>query len=112
MTVASHVEVQVSAYTSTLRSDVCARTPSSILGIKGNFELDLPTMLKAKEDAVGTLTGGIEYLFKKNGTSCYLNVLVSIIMCSGLTMYTCNSCGVGPASTPNVFFNLFFFIFF
>jgi dihydrolipoamide dehydrogenase len=36
-------------------------------GVKlGNVELDLPTMLADKEKAVTGLTGGIEYLFKKN----------------------------------------------
>lgn len=29
-------------------------------------ELDLPAMLKAKEKAVSSLTGGIAYLFKQN----------------------------------------------
>jgi hypothetical protein len=32
-------------------------------------ELDLPTMLKAKEKAVDTLTRGIEGLFMKNSNS-------------------------------------------
>ncbi|MES2271500.1 MAG: dihydrolipoyl dehydrogenase [Pseudomonadota bacterium] len=36
-------------------------------GIKiGNVELDLPAMLADKDDAVKSLTGGIEFLFKKN----------------------------------------------
>jgi dihydrolipoamide dehydrogenase len=36
-------------------------------GVKlGSVELDLPTMLADKDDAVKGLTGGIEYLFKKN----------------------------------------------
>jgi dihydrolipoamide dehydrogenase len=36
-------------------------------GVKlGNVELDLPTMLADKDKAVTGLTGGIEYLFKKN----------------------------------------------
>jgi dihydrolipoamide dehydrogenase len=37
-------------------------------GIKAdNVEVDLPTMLGAKDTAVKQLTSGIEYLFKKNG---------------------------------------------
>jgi dihydrolipoamide dehydrogenase len=36
-------------------------------GVKlGSVELDLPTMLADKDDAVKGLTGGIEFLFKKN----------------------------------------------
>src|SRR5690348_14276057 len=36
-------------------------------GIKlGGIELDLPTMLKRKDDVVGQNTKGIEFLFKKN----------------------------------------------
>jgi dihydrolipoamide dehydrogenase len=36
-------------------------------GVKlGKVELDLPTMLADKDDAVKGLTGGIEFLFKKN----------------------------------------------
>jgi len=36
------------------------------LGIKGSVELDLDTMQAQRKDAVKGLTGGIEYLFKKN----------------------------------------------
>src|SRR3989344_5748813 len=36
------------------------------LGIKGTVELDLETMHAQRRDAVKGLTGGIEYLFKKN----------------------------------------------
>ncbi|HHL43298.1 MAG TPA: dihydrolipoyl dehydrogenase, partial [Hellea balneolensis] len=36
------------------------------LGIKTNVELDLPTMMAAKEKTVTGLTQGIEFLFKKN----------------------------------------------
>src|SRR3546814_219609 len=36
------------------------------MGIKGKPELDLPTMHGQRRDAVKGLTGGIEYLFKKN----------------------------------------------
>lgn len=32
----------------------------------GSFKLNLPAMLKAKEKAVSSLTGGIAYLFKQN----------------------------------------------
>ena len=35
-------------------------------GIKGEVELDLPTMLGRKDKVVGDLTKGIEFLFKKN----------------------------------------------
>ena len=35
-------------------------------GIKATVELDLPTMLKAKEKSVTTLTKGVEMLFGKN----------------------------------------------
>lgn len=31
-----------------------------------SIKLDLPTMLNAKEKSVKALTGGVEYLFKKN----------------------------------------------
>jgi len=34
--------------------------------INGTVEIDLPTMMKQKSEAVTKLTGGIEYLFKKN----------------------------------------------
>ena len=36
------------------------------LGIKVSPELDLPQMLKQKDESVGALTKGIEFLFKKN----------------------------------------------
>ena len=37
------------------------------LGIKvGDRQLDLPQMMKQKDDSVGQLTKGIEFLFKKN----------------------------------------------
>ena len=35
-------------------------------GIKANAELDLSAMMAEKDKAVGDLTGGIEFLFKKN----------------------------------------------
>ena len=42
------------------------------LGVKvSNLELDLPTMLGQKDDAVNGLTAGIEYLFKKNKIDGY-----------------------------------------
>ena len=44
-----------------------AGTEFAGLGIKvGNRELDLPQMMKQKDDSVGQLTKGIEFLFKKN----------------------------------------------
>src|ERR1700744_670047 len=43
-----------------------ANTPFAGLGIKVTPELDLPQMLKQKEDSVGQLTKGVEFLFKKN----------------------------------------------
>ena len=43
-----------------------AGTTFSGLGIKVTPELDLPQMLKQKEDSVGQLTKGVEFLFKKN----------------------------------------------
>ncbi|MEH6663315.1 MAG: dihydrolipoyl dehydrogenase [Brevundimonas sp.] len=44
-----------------------AGTAFAGLGIKvGNRELDLPRMMKQKDDSVGQLTKGIEFLFKKN----------------------------------------------
>ncbi|CAH8511015.1 unnamed protein product [Schistosoma rodhaini] len=36
----------------------------------GSFKLNLPAMLKAKEKAVSSLTGGIAYLFKQNKVTC------------------------------------------
>src|SRR5918997_3476893 len=36
------------------------------LGIKVSPKLDLPQMLKQKEESVGGLTKGVEFLFKKN----------------------------------------------
>ena len=43
------------------------------LGIKtGKVGLDLPQMLKQKEDAVDGLTKGVEYLMKKNKVDTYL----------------------------------------
>ena len=36
------------------------------ININGSVEVDLATMMKNKGDAVTGLTGGIEYLFKKN----------------------------------------------
>ncbi|WP_300975417.1 dihydrolipoyl dehydrogenase [Sphingomonas sp. LHG3406-1] len=35
-------------------------------GIKGQFSIDIPTMQKGRVEAVGGLTKGIEFLFKKN----------------------------------------------
>ena len=44
-----------------------ARSHASAHGIKvAGVELDLPTMLKRKDDVVGQNTRGIEFLFKKN----------------------------------------------
>ena len=45
-----------------------ASTEFETLGIKtGGVELDLPTMMGQKDEAVDGLTKGIEFLFKKNG---------------------------------------------
>ena len=41
-----------------------------------NLEVDLPAMMKSKEDAVDGLTQGIEGLFKKNKVS--IGSLVSL----------------------------------
>ena len=38
-------------------------------GIKGTFELDLPAMMKRKDDVVKGLTNGVASLFKKNGVT-------------------------------------------
>jgi dihydrolipoamide dehydrogenase len=43
-----------------------ARTGFASLGIKVNPELDLPQMLKQKDESVTALTKGVEFLFKKN----------------------------------------------
>jgi dihydrolipoamide dehydrogenase len=43
-----------------------ARTGFAALGIKVSPELDLPQMLKQKDDSVVALTKGVEFLFKKN----------------------------------------------
>ena len=43
-------------------------------GIKATVELDLPTMLKAKEKAVGTLTKGVEGLFSKYSTLTHITL--------------------------------------
>jgi len=43
-----------------------ARKDFASLGIKGAVELDLAQMQKQKDDSVGALTKGIEFLFKKN----------------------------------------------
>jgi dihydrolipoamide dehydrogenase len=43
-----------------------ARKDFAGLGIKAAIELDLVQMQKQKDDSVGTLTKGIEFLFKKN----------------------------------------------
>ncbi|MEE9272906.1 MAG: dihydrolipoyl dehydrogenase [Robiginitomaculum sp.] len=43
-----------------------ARKDFPALGIKAKVELDLPTMMKAKEKTVDGLTAGIGFLFKKN----------------------------------------------
>src|SRR5688572_3653710 len=40
-------------------------------GIKGTFELDLPVMMKRKDDVVKGLTSGIAGLFKKHGITRY-----------------------------------------
>lgn len=41
-------------------------------GVKvSGVSLDLPKMMKQKDDAVTSLTGGIEYLFKKNGVKYF-----------------------------------------
>src|SRR5438105_3308668 len=41
-------------------------------GVKAaQIELDLQTMLRRKEQVVGTLTGGVEFLFKKNKVTRY-----------------------------------------
>jgi dihydrolipoamide dehydrogenase len=36
------------------------------INIEGNISVDITEMMKNKEKAVTGLTGGIEYLFKKN----------------------------------------------
>jgi len=46
--------------------DAAANGSMAKLGIKVKPELDLPTMHGQRIDAVKSLTGGIEYLFKKN----------------------------------------------
>ena len=46
--------------------DAAAGGMMAKLGIKVKPELDLPTMQGQRADAVKSLTGGIEYLFKKN----------------------------------------------
>jgi len=46
--------------------DAAANGAMAKLGIKVTPELDLPTMHAQRIDAVKQLTGGIEYLFKKN----------------------------------------------
>ncbi|MDF0486914.1 dihydrolipoyl dehydrogenase [Sphingomonas sp. H39-1-10] len=46
--------------------DAAANGAMAKLGIKVTPELDLPTMHAQRVDAVKQLTGGIEYLFKKN----------------------------------------------
>ncbi|HKT55038.1 MAG TPA: dihydrolipoyl dehydrogenase [Caulobacteraceae bacterium] len=43
-----------------------ARKDFAGFGIDAEVKLNLPTMLKQKEDSVGALTKGIEFLFKKN----------------------------------------------
>src|ERR1700761_5984896 len=43
-----------------------AGKPFAGLGIKVSPELDLPQMHKQKDESVGALTKGIEFLFKKN----------------------------------------------
>jgi dihydrolipoamide dehydrogenase len=43
-----------------------ARTGFAALGIKVSPELDLPQMLRQKDDSVVALTKGVEFLFKKN----------------------------------------------
>ena len=43
-----------------------ARKDFAGFGIKGSVELDLGQMQKQKDDSVGALTKGIEFLFKKN----------------------------------------------
>ncbi len=43
-----------------------ARTGFASLGIKVSPELDLPQMHKQKDESVGGLTKGVEFLFKKN----------------------------------------------
>jgi len=43
-----------------------ARDHFGAFGIKAKVELDLPTMMKQKDDAVSGLTKGVEGLFKKN----------------------------------------------
>ncbi|WP_242147687.1 dihydrolipoyl dehydrogenase [Sphingomonas sp. BAUL-RG-20F-R05-02] len=46
--------------------DAAANGAMAKMGIKVTPELDLPTMHAQRQDAVKQLTGGIEYLFKKN----------------------------------------------
>lgn len=49
-----------------------AREGLAKFGVKvGSVELDLPTMLKNKEQIVKTLTGGVAHLFKKNKVTRY-----------------------------------------
>src|SRR5256885_296974 len=49
-----------------------ARERFSAHGIStGDLKLDLPTMLKRKEQVVGTLTKGVDLLFKKNKVTRY-----------------------------------------
>ena len=44
-------------------------------GVKvSGVELDLPAMLKKKTDVVDSLTGGVAYLFKKNGVTPFYGV--------------------------------------
>ena len=49
-----------------------ARTRFAGLGIKASVSLDLPQMLKQKDDAVEALTRGVEFLMKKNKADVFL----------------------------------------
>jgi dihydrolipoamide dehydrogenase len=86
-----------------------ARHSAAAHGVKlGSVELDLPTMLRRKDDVVGQNTRGIEFLFKKNkvtwakgrGALEKDNVVRVHAAAGGSTSYQATSVIIATGSTP------------
>ena len=86
-----------------------ARHSAAAHGVKlGSVELDLPTMLRRKDDVVGQNTRGIEFLFKKNkvtwakgrGALEKDNVVRVHAAAGGSTSYQATNVIIATGSTP------------
>ena len=83
-------------------------------GVKlSGVELDLPTMMRRKDQVVSTLTKGVDFLFKKNKITRYsgtarVNAPGRVLVDNGTEIHAKNiiiATGSVPASLPNIAFD-------